>query len=174
MCTIIFVCVVLFIIIMISNNKKDKKPANYDQQVNELPPCVYQAREMTSGEKALNLWPSDSKLLNYFAYQNGIITIRMKNGQTMSGPIRQFAAKFENLPKYGLTEAYVSYNGAKITITCYAYIFTDEEWANIFAYLTYCGETRRADKITGKRYDAQDAIKHAGAAIKIISKISQM
>jgi hypothetical protein len=174
MCTAIFVIVVVIIILTISGNKKDKKPANYDQQVNELPNATYQAREMTGGEKALNLWPSDSVLLNCFSFNNGILTIRMKNGKTLSGPIRQFCAKFEVLPKYGLVEAYVSYNGTKVTIRYYDYIFTEQEWDDIFGYLTYCGETRRADKITGKRFDAMDAINGASKAIKIFNKLSNM
>lgn len=175
MCTALFITVVIVVIVMISSSKKkDKRPANYDNEVNNLPNIEYHSREMSGTDKALNLWPNDSKLLDYFSYQNGILFLRMRNGQSLSGPIRQFSADFTPV-NGGNYQVDLKFNGQKMCVFTYYHLFTDEEWYHMIAYLMYCGETRGVEKLSGdKKMGALEVLKGVNAGIKIFNTLSKM
>jgi len=154
--------------------KKDQKSSTYDNELASLPNIAFKAREMTGGEKALNLWPRDCFLLDFVSYANGILTVKMKDGKTLSGPIRQFSATFENMIKYnGTITADLKYNGQKVCIYYYAFIFSDEQWNEIFAYLLFYGETYGAEKLTGnKKNTAMEVLKGIKLGVKIFKAFS--
>lgn len=175
MCTAIFIIVVIVVIVMIcSSKKKDKRPENYDNEVNNLPNVEYHSREMSGTDKALNLWPNDSKLLDYFSFRNGILYLRMRNCQTLSGPIRQFSADFSPLDG-GNYQVDLKFNGRNMRVFTYYHLFPDDEWYHIIAYLMYCGETRGVEKISGdKKTGALEVLKGVNAGIKIFNALSKM
>jgi len=178
--------VIVFIIIVAACSKEEKKvkkpdtkASNFSELLNKLGNISYQAQDLSRIENAFYNWDKNA-LLDYFSYQNGILTIRMKNGNILSGPIQQFSVQFDassyDIEKY---QACVEYNGNQATIDSglLKNLFAEQEWSDIFTYLTYCGTTYDTYVFSQAALEERrkaKKIKNVKDGIKLGSKILQM
>ena len=163
--------IVIVVLVIVKLNSKDKKSSKV-QAINEektasLPDMVFYAKEMTSTQKALNLWPSDKDLLQEFMYSssNRMIYLKMRDGRFVNCPLSQLDVTFDKVS--GLYRIVIQNGNVKFSFYQYAYIFTDNEWDVIMSTLTLAGTTRNVE-IMGATYKNLNKV---NTVLKIISKL---
>jgi len=139
------IVIIIVVVIIANSNSPDKK--SYKQQVIDeertanLPDMYFHAKEMTSTQKALNMWPSDNYLLQEFGYtsSNRMIYIKMKDGKSVNCPLSALDVTFY---KAGAIYRFlIRNNNVEFIFNQYAYVFTDKEWDIIVSTLTLAGTT---------------------------------
>lgn len=158
--------IIIIIIAIVSYNKKDKRPANADAQISQLPPIRLCSSQEGTGSRFISgeLFESDSNVLREFRHEHGNISIVMKNGKTLSAPLRYITVRAEKVgAAYTLT---VSYSNNKITISKIGN-FSSTDWDTIIGVLSLAGTTYGME-IFGSTYKN---ISRAATVAKIISKL---
>lgn len=151
--TLIVIIIVVVIIIKSNSpdNKSYKQQAIDEERTANLPDMYFHAKEMTSAQKALNMWPRDSDLLQEFRYtgSNRLIYMKMKDGRLVNCPLSALDVTFD---KVGALYRFVIKN-SNVTFSFYqySYVFTDKEWDIIISTLTLAGITRNVG-IMGSTY----------------------
>ena len=91
----LLIIIVIGIIIYASVTPSNKTQGEISQVKNQLPNIYLQARNMGGLLKTLNLAFDDSVILQHFSYENGVVTLTMKNGATMKAPLADMEVSFE-------------------------------------------------------------------------------
>ena len=169
MFTLLIIIIVVWIIV--KSNSKDKK-SKKELAINEartasLPDMAFYAKEMTSTQKALNMWPGDKDLLQEFRYTSSsrMIYLRMKDGRFVNCPLSQLDVTFDKVS--GLYRIVIKNGNVKFSFYQYSYVFTDNEWDVIMSTLTLAGTTRNVE-IMGSTYKNLSKV---NTVLKIISKL---
>lgn len=169
MFTLLIICIVVYAIY--KANSKDKKSIN-DIVINEektvkLPDISFYAKEMTSTQKALNMWPSDKDLLQIFRYTSSTRTIymKMKDGRYVDRPLSQLDVTFDVAS--GIYRIVIKNNNVKFSFYRYDYVFTKKEWEIILDTLTLAGTTRNV-AIMGSAYKNMSKV---NTVLKIIKAL---
>ncbi|MDE6722278.1 MAG: hypothetical protein K2J84_09070, partial [Bacteroidaceae bacterium] len=171
--TMLFLFIVIIIIAICCGfmSPKDKKQlAKNEECLAKLPDIFYKAHEMSSTEKALNLWPSNKDLLDIFQYtsENRCIYMKMKDGRSISCPLSELDVEFDKVARTSLYRIVVRNGKTKFSFYGFEYVFTKKQWDVIFSTLTLAGITRNAS-IMGKAYKNMEK---AATILKIIKAIS--
>lgn len=88
---IIVIIVISVLLTMVPNQKTQKE---IDQTIKRLPNIYLQSRGMSGLVRTLNLAFDDSAILQYFAYESGVVTLTMKDGETLKTPLSQMEVTF--------------------------------------------------------------------------------
>ena len=170
MFTLFIIFIVVFVII--ASNSKDTKSkkelAKNCQIIATLPDISFRAKEMTSTQKALNLWPRDNDILQEFKYlsENKTIYLKMKDGRYVDCPLSQLDVTFDKVN--AIYRFVIRYKDVKFSFYQWAYTFTDKEWDVIINTLTLAGITRNV-AIMGASYKN---LQKANTVLKIIKALS--
>lgn len=171
MITLTIITIIIIIIVVNNANKPDKKNnkeiAINQQKVANLPDMYFHAKELTSTQKALNLWPSDKDMLQVFKYDSGtqFIYLKMKDGRFVNCPLSQLDVTFDKLN--GIYYLYIKQGQVKFSFYRYDYVFTKNEWDIILDTLTLAGITRNV-AILGTTYKNMEK---ANTVLKIIKAL---
>ena len=153
MITLLIIIIIIWAIV--KSNSKDKK-SQKEQAIDEektasLPDMTFYAKEMTSTQKALNMWPGDKDLLQEFRYtsSNRMIYMKMREGRFVNCPLSQLDVTFDKVS--GMYRIVIKNDNVKFSFYQYPYVFTDKEWDIILSTLTLAGTTRNVE-IMGSTY----------------------
>lgn len=169
MFTLLIICIVVYAIY--KANSKDKKSINdivqNDKKIASLPDMSFNAKEMTSTQKALNMWPGSKDLLQAFRYTSNTKTIflKMKDGRYVNCPLSQLDVTFDVVN--GIYRIVVKHNNVKFSFYKYDYVFTKKEWEIILDTLTLAGTTRNV-AIMGSAYKNMSKV---NTVLKIIKAL---
>ena len=152
----LLIIIVIGIIIYASVTPSNKTQGEISQVKNQLPNIYLQARNMGGLLKTLNLAFDDSVILQHFSYENGVVTLTMKNGATMKAPLADMEVSFE---------AFV--NETHVKIVAYGRkqkVITDDnfnkyEWEIILRVLALAGKTYGTSMLIGSLDNTQYNIK---------------
>ncbi len=173
MITLLFIFLIIFVIVKIINpadKKSEKQKAKDDQALTELPDICLKGKSLGKWEKALNLCPKDKETLDVFEYRRSdrSITIKVKNGDTISCPLEQLDVNFEKVVgMYGMYEFKVSHEKRKIKFYNFDNVFSKKEYDVIIGVLWLAGTTHNRE-IMGSTYKNMS---RAATVIKILSKL---
>ena len=150
------------------DNTPDKRSEDADSQIENLPPISFyspfssdKAKRLATGE----LLYGSRNVLESFKYQNGILTLKMRNGGNISGALKNAEVRFvDNRGEITIT---VNMSGNKVTIIKFGN-FKDREWETMINVLMLAGKTYGAS-IFGSAYKN---LKRATLVAKIIKAIS--
>ena len=170
MFTLLFIFIIVFA--LIASNSKDskskKKLAENSRIISTLPDISFRAKEMTSMQKALNLWPNDNDILQEFKYfkENKTIYLKMKDGRYVNCPLSLLDVTFDKVN--ALYRFVIRNNDVKFSFYQWDYTFTKKEWDVIINTLTLAGTTRNV-AIMGTSYKN---LQKANTVLKIIKALS--
>ncbi len=172
--------IVLIVIVVISSNSKDKKSnkqlAKNEELLKQIPDMYYVAREMTSAQRALNLWPRDKDMLDVFQYKSDTreIYLKMKDGRSISCPLADLDVGFGAVDRYCQLHCIIirQYDQILFTFYEYAYTFTDEEWNDILATLTFAGTTRNVAIMSERFRKTQKGFAKMNRFLNILKHLS--
>lgn len=164
--------IIIAIIAIYKSSSPDKKSKKQIEENNaaiaQLPDISFSAKEMSSMQKALNMWPGDKDLLQEFKYISSSQTIymRMKDGRAVCCPLSQLDVTFDKLN--GLYRIVIKNGAVKFSFYKFSYVFTNREWDVILDTLTLAGTTRNVE-IMGTTYKNMTK---ANTVLKIIKAIN--
>lgn len=170
MLTFLFIVLMVYLIVRAISNPADKKSAKklamIETQTAQLPDISLCANEMSSWQKAANLWPSDKDVLKRVKYTSSTrnIYLEMKDGRHVSCPLSQLDVTFDRINKLN---RFVISNGPTFSFYEYAYVFTDAEWDVIIRLLMLAGTTHNI-AIMGSAYKNANMI---ASLIKALNKL---
>lgn len=165
---IVIICVVWAIVKSNSPDKRSsKQQAQNEERTANLPDMYFCSKEMTSAQKALNVWPSDKDLLHEFRYMssNRMIYLKMRDGRFVNCPLSALDVTFDKAG--ALYRFVIKNNNTKFSFYKYDFIFTDKEWDIIISTLTLAGITRNV-KIMGSTYKN---LSRANTVLRIIKAL---
>lgn len=177
MILIIIITVIVIAVVYKEANKPVRKSADYYARHKELQgDYVFHCKDLSTTESFMNLG-QDSKGLEYLAYHNRQLYVRMKDGRTLQGMIENMSARFSATSRGGgLATCELISGNKKVTIITIWHLFTDEEWWQIFNLLTHCGTTYNLKEYIEvyKLYNTQEGKITRGmySAAKVISYFS--
>lgn len=150
-----------------ADHKSSKQKMEQESAIENLPDIYLRAHQMTSGQKALNLWPSDRDLLEIFQYTRAgkVVYLKMKDGRSISCPLSDLDVYFDK--SKSLYRIVVTYKQMKFSFYSYDFVFTSNEYNTIYNTLLLAGKTHNA-AIMGQTYKN---IAAAGKILKVISKM---
>lgn len=169
MITLLIICIVVYAIY--KANSKDKKSINdivqNEERTASLPDMSFNAKEMTSTQKALNMWPGSKDLLQTFRYTSSTKTIflKMKDGRYVNCPLSQLDVTFDNVG--GIYRIEIKKDDVKFSFYRYDYVFDKKEWEIILDTLTLAGTTRNV-AIMGSAYKNMSKV---NTVLKIIKAL---
>lgn len=183
---VIILCTVCIIVALNNGSNPDKSGLHFDdaskieeykRNLSQLESCYYKCKELSNSEKALNLWPSDSSLLESFNFSNGHVSLRMKDGKTISGDILNMSARFSVLNGDNVV-CKLTCGSVELEFKTIWHLFSDEEWYDIMNCLTWCGTTYNVNayiSVYNKNNTASGkAIKYANVLLKGIRIIQNV
>ncbi|MCR5395111.1 MAG: hypothetical protein K6E86_06940 [Bacteroidales bacterium] len=171
MITFFILCIVASILIVKAANNKKRSPQEEEErreEIAKLPDIYLNAKTLTSGEKALNLWPRDVDVLQTLEFKSGTnnIYLKMKDGRSILCDIDDLEMHFSKTN--GVIRFEARYNGTGFSFYQYAYYFSDKEWDIIINLLSLAGTTHGA-YVLGSAFKN---IKRAQTAMKIIKALN--
>ena len=156
MITAIIICVLIGYFVYKLADKQEKKVERKLQKtakqekatIASLPDIHFEAREMTTAQKALNLNLGDKYLLQTFEYKkNGrTIFLKMKNGDSIFGPLSEAEVRFERWGKEN-HNVYIQIGQKTFSFSTMAFIFPDKEWEVILHMLSLAGKAHNISAI---------------------------
>ncbi len=105
---------------------------------------VYKTKELNVLQKLMQMYWMIPKswLLDEFVYEEGIVTIKLKNGKVLSAPLAEIQMKKQK-DSYDRQEMYLSHHGNKIHFKEIPYMLTDEEWEELLNILECAGQVKQ-------------------------------
>ncbi len=179
MFTILFCILIGYLVYKLADKQEKKAEVKAQKKVKQekatlgsLPDIHLVAKEMTKAEKALNLNQADKDLLQSFDYSKSgrIITIKMKNGDTLTGEISKLEVWFEKWGKENHIVK-VSNGNSMLTFCSMAFIFTDQQWEVILHMLSLAGKAHNVMAIEPPSQLEQN-LGRANTVLKIIKLLS--
>lgn len=158
--------IIILIICLICAFKKDKhNKMEDDAAISRIPPFTVYARPMSAMSKFLNFAVSKSELLHSFSYSDGMVTIVMQNGQSLTYPLNLLSVRFD---KCNGTVYYTLKSDRQKVSFYYTTNITNAEWDAINNVLCLAGTTY-GRSIFSKQYKY---LGYANTAIKAIKALS--
>ena len=116
--------------------------------------------------KTLNFAFDDSVILQHFSYENGVVTLTMKNGTIMKAPLSDMEVSFDALVNeihttifaYGRKQKVITYDN-----------FNKHEWEVILRVLALASKTYGTSFLTGNVGDTQYNIQQILKELRYIS-----
>ena len=152
--------------------KAQKKVKQEKATLGSLPDIHLVAKEMTKVEKALNLYPADKDLLQSFDYSKSgrIVTVKMKNGYTLSGEISKLEVWFEKIGKEN-HKVKVSNGEKSLEFYTMASLYDDKQWEVILHMLSLAGKAHNVIAIEPPS-QLEKNLGRANTVLKIIKLLS--
>lgn len=167
----LFIIIIVIVVACIANStdsKSKKELARIEEETLQLPDLYFRMHEMTTAQKAFNLFPSDKDLLDIFKYEANTrnITLTMKDGRSVTCPLSELYVQFDKVS--GHYRFVIKNSGTKFSFYKFNYVFTDKEWDIIIGVLMLAGQTSNIS-IMGSTYKN---LSKANTILKIIKAIS--
>ena len=151
----LIIIIVIGIIIYSALTPNNKTQGEINQAKHQLPNIYLQARNMGGLLKTLNFAFDDSVILQHFSYENGVVTLTMKNGAIMKAPLSDMEVSFDALVNeihttifaYGRKQKVITYDN-----------FNKHEWEVILRVLALAGKTYGTSFLTGNVGDTHKNI----------------
>ena len=151
----LIIIIVIGIIIYSALTPNNKTQGEINQAKHQLPNIYLQARNMGGLLKTLNLAFDDSVILQHFSYENGVVTLTMKNGAIMKAPLSDMEVSFDALVNeihatifaYGRKQKVITYDN-----------FNKHEWEVILRVLALAGKTYGTSFLIGNVGDTHKNI----------------
>lgn len=151
----LIIIIVIGIIIYSALTPNNKTQGEINQAKHQLPNIYLQARNMGGLLKTLNFAFDDSVILQHFSYENGVVTLTMKNGAIMKAPLSDMEVSFDVLVNeihttifaYGRKQKVITYDN-----------FNKHEWEVILRVLALAGKTYGTSFLTGNVGDTHKNI----------------
>ena len=162
----LIIIIVIGIIIYSALTPNNKTQGEINQAKHQLPNIYLQARNMGGLLKTLNFAFDDSVILQHFSYENGVVTLTMKNGTIMKAPLSDMEVSFDALVNeihttifaYGRKQKVITYDN-----------FNKHEWEVILRVLALASKTYGTSVLTGNVGDTQYNIQQI---LKELNRIS--
>lgn len=164
MFTLLIIIAVIWVVV--AANRKDKRPKDADEKIQELPAIHYKAPVK---DKAGRFWSgelleTDSSILDEFNYDNGFLTLKMRDGKKLCGRLSDTVVTFSKMSFSTYFEIKV---GKEKVSFAKLETFTKDEWDVIIGVLLLAGTTYGRD-IFSSTYKN---LSRANLVLKIISKL---
>ncbi len=139
--TILFIAFIIWVI-KIAADVYSKETVNSGQE--SIPDTIIIPKQIPAYQQVFAAL-SDSEVLTYFEYKNGIITLRFKNGHTFSKRLNECVFQIGGRGKPPRLKRYVSLYSNSI-ISEWAVVENDSileprQWNEVFAILCQAGKT---------------------------------
>lgn len=154
------------------------KPEEVDPKEREaalanMPNLYFKAKEYTKTEKALNLWESESNVLDSLSYncETRKVKLTMVDKTVYERHIDDLQVKFERtkgILAYYIGQGAISHFGSGDISFCRNGLFSKEEWAQIGELLLLAGKTYGRDDILKEARDKkiENGLKFVKGAMK--------
>ena len=162
----LIIIIVIGIIIYSALTPNNKTQGEINQAKHQLPNIYLQARNMGGLLKTLNFAFDDSVILQHFSYENGVVTLTMKNGTIMKAPLSDMEVSFDALVNEIHTTIFA--NGRKQKVITYDN-FNKHDWEVILRVLALASKTYGTSFLTGNVGDTQYNIQQILKELRYIS-----
>ena len=162
----LIIIIVIGIIIYSAITPNNKTQGEINQAKHQLPNIYLQARNMGGLLKTLNLAFDDSIILQFFSYENGVVTLTMKNGAILKASLADMEVSFEVL--VNSIQTTIVAHGRKQKVITYDN-FNKNEWEVILRVLALAGRTYGTSFLTGDVSDTQKNIQQILEELRYIS-----
>ena len=134
----------------------------------------FRCKQTSSFESVMNLGMDSGKYaMSYFCYDNGKITVRMKDGRMIQGAITDMKVRFR--PYQGNTECKITSGEKSVTIYTIWHALTESQWWTLLNILTHCGEVKGLDDYICEyqMYNTTEGktVRGVLTAVKVLSKL---
>lgn len=148
----ILIIIIVIVIAIFSFKPQQKTQGEIHQVKCQLPNIYLQSRNMGGLLRTMNLAFDDASILQYFAYENGVVTLTMKNGATLKAPLANMEVSYSS---------YIS--SIKMDISAYNRTlnviqfdnFNKHEWEVIIRVMALAGKTYGTSFIIGNISNTQ-------------------
>ena len=148
----ILIIIIVIVIAIFSFKPQQKTQGEIHQVKCQLPNIYLQSRNMGGLLRTMNLAFDDASILQYFAYENGVVTLTMKNGATLKAPLENMEVSYSS---------YIS--SIKMDISAYNRTlnviqfdnFNKPEWEVIIRVMALAGKTYGTSFIIGNISNTQ-------------------
>lgn len=147
------ILIIIIIVIAIFAFKPQQKTQGEIHQVKcQLPNIYLQSRNMGGLLRTMNLAFDDASILQYFAYENGVVTLTMKNGATLKAPLANMEVSYSSyissiqmdISAYNRTLKVIQFDN-----------FNKHEWEVIIRVMALAGKTYGTSFIIGNISNTQ-------------------
>ena len=170
MITLTIIIIIAYVIYAVSKSQKpDKRSATADEQIAELPLINFYSPYFNEKSKRLStgeLFALSSMVLELFNYEDGILTLKMRDGKKISGLLKNAEVTFQEVKDS--IQIDVKLCNQKVEIDKIGN-FTDDQWDTMIDVLMLAGKTYGND-IFG---DAHKNMKKSMLVLKIIKGVSK-
>ncbi|MCM1077467.1 MAG: hypothetical protein NC411_08930 [Bacteroides sp.] len=145
MITLIIIGCIIYVIVATkkANTPDDKDSAKVMEDISKIPDIYFYAQPMNGFNRFLNMSYDGSREIRFFGYSNGLVTIKMKNGQILRSHLKDMLVRFDKPKNYPVTVA-ISSPEAKVDF----YEMTnlkEKEWETIYHILSLARTTYGTD-----------------------------
>ena len=162
----LIIIIVIGIIIYASVTPSNKTQGEISQVKNLLPNIYLQSRNMGGLLRTMNLAFDDSSILQFFSYENGVVTLTMKNGATLKAPLANIEVGYSTyISDVQMTVA--AYNRTLNIITFDN--FNKHEWEIIVRVLALAGKTYGTGILIGNYSNTQYNIQQIQKELRYIN-----
>lgn len=161
--------IILVLIIVIKSNSVDKKNKKEklrdEEKIAHLPDIDFKGKELTSWERAADLFPSKKDILDIFKYNSldKSVYLQMLDGRSICCPLNELNVTFDKVSS--LNRFVVTDGKTKFSFYNYDYVFTAKEYEVIICVLLLAGTTYNKS-IMGNAYKN---LSKANTVLKILS-----
>ena len=146
----------MVVILIKSLQPKNKTEKEIQKATSELPNIYLHSKDMGGLIKTLNFAFDNSLILQYFAYENGVVTLKMKDGTTMKAPLDKMEVRYDTSSK--MVKMKIKAYDKIVKISSYDN-FREREWEIIFRVLALSRTTYGTNLLLGNysnpRYNVQ-------------------
>lgn len=148
----ILIIIIVIVIAIFSFKPQQKTQGEIHQVKCQLPNIYLQSRNMGGLLRTMNLAFDDASILQYFAYENGVVTLTMKNGATLKAPLANMEVSYSSyissiqmdISAYNRTLKVIQFDN-----------FNKHEWEVIIRVLALAGKTYGTSFIIGNISNTQ-------------------
>lgn len=151
--------------LVVKTNKDEKKTTIDDNTIKlDIEPFQLYGEEFGTFQKILNFGAAKSEVMTYFSYNDGIVTIKNRKGESFRCALGGLTVVFDKMQ--GVTFFKISGRYGKMRLI-QTTNFTDKEWEKIFYVLCNASKTS-GTYIFGNVYKG---LKYANTAMKILNHL---
>ena len=125
--------IIVFIVIVFSLMPKKKEEEKIEETIAQMP-RLYLKGKRVSGVKAVLDLATDAETIDTFLYENGVVTITMRNGKRYSSHLKDMA--FSIWKQKGVVFYECAFGNEKLSSHQMIFVFSDDEWKQIFNVLS--------------------------------------
>lgn len=156
----LIIIIIIGIIIYASVTPNNKTQGEIRQVKNQLPNIYLQSRNMGGLLRTMNLAFDDASILQYFSYENGVVTLTMKNGATLKAPLANMEVSYSTY--ISDIKMDISAYNRKVSVIAFDN-YNEHEWEVIIRVLALAGKTYGTSFIVGNisntEYNIQQILK---------------